>query len=336
MESDPKKLVLKWPYLTIGLLPILVFFCTDVFLHVFGEAVDVLPQYFLPFDTHREAAGRLTVMGFFIVFVGVAVGAIAYFGSTVWLLTKWSKIKVLVAFPALFLSGLVLLVVTDTRQMQDYLGPSFVCTALGYTPQLSSQWTRETEKAARPNVKITNLRPDTGCQNRRFSQLRTFLEGHKFATMLCIAAIVLGSICCLAALPGTAATREEKLAHYEEQSARLNLYLYLSALFLVSDLFFVGAYSRWFAYVLPSATAYDAHANAFVGYLGFSYSLLIASFYVPVAAFLARNVKELKPDKNAEGLPDAFTGPLQVLKIGSAIFSTALAGALPAILGLGT
>jgi hypothetical protein len=335
MGIAAKKLVLKWPYLLIALLPISVFVATDGLLHLFGDAVDQMPPYFAPFDAHREAGARLTALGMLILFIGVAIGAIAYFAGTVWLLDKASKLRVVGVFAAVMILGFLILATMKTREMQEYLGPTLVCTALGYSPWMSDQGTDPaTSNSAQPKVIVPDQRPGDGCGNKRFKQLRFMLNTHKYALMLCIAAVGLGSICCLAALPGNAHTDEEELAHYEAQSGRLNIYLYLSALFLMTALFFVAAYARWPSYALLSNAAYEGHVNAFVAYLGFSYSLLIASYYVPVAAILAANYKKAGKDK--AGLPDAFEGPVQLLKIVSAVSSTALAGSLPAVLGVGT
>ena len=337
MPSDAKRLELDWRYLLIGLLPILVFAATDGFLHEFGDVVDQVPPYFAPFDAHREAAARLAAIGMFVLLVGLAAAACAYFAGTVLLLTRRSQLRLLLAFVVLMLLGLAILKVMNTRQMQDYLGPSFICTALGYTPEISRRGAdAATANSTQPKVRIDNLRDSDGCSNARFKQLRTLLDVQKIATMLVVAALALGAICCLAAPPGASPTAEEKLAHFQAQSNRLNIYLYLSAAVLVAGLLFVAAYAHWPSYALTVSTHYDAHANAFAAYLGFSYTLLIGSFYGPVAALLSAKVAALKPAAgNESGLPEAFKGPMQVLKIVSAIFSTALAGILPAILGLG-
>jgi hypothetical protein len=335
MGTTATRLVLKWPYLLIALLPIAVFVATDLLLHHFGGMVDEMPPFFARFDAHSEAAGRLTLLGMFILFIGVAVGAIAYFVSTALLLDYPSRMKVAAAFGGLMLFGTAILHFMDTREMQDYMGPSFVCAALGHSsPSGADDADAAAANAVRPQV-ATDRRQGGECQNPRFSQLRTLLVAHKIAMMFCVAALVLGSLCCLAILLGSAVANDRKLAHYEAQSSRLNIYLYLSALFLVTGLFFMAAYAQWPAYVLLSKSTYDGHVNAFVAYLGFSYTLLIASFYAPAAAIVAARFKAAAGNSDA-GLPDAFKGPLQILKIGAALFSTTLAGALPAMLGLGT
>ncbi len=342
-----------WPgYLLIALLPISVFAATDALLNEMGGPVETQATHFdfLPFDSNREAAARLSTLGTFVLFTGLATSTLAFFATTMRLLTLRSAGAVLGAFLVLTLVGAGVVKLMNTREMQDYLGPSFVCTSLGYTPEISAAGLGDANEPARSSAgekasdsgratrKVPNQRTGDDCSNDRFLQLRDLLTGQLIATILGVAALVLGSICCLARPVASADLgEEERLKHLEDQSARLNTYLYLSSSLLVTGLFFVAAYAHWPAHALPAASTYQAHANAFVAYLGFSYTLLIASFYAPAAAILADAVRPLKRSTSeSSNLPDAFKGPAQVLKIVAAIFSTALAGAIPSILDLGS
>jgi hypothetical protein len=135
---------------------------------------------------------------------------------------------------------------------------------------------------------------------------------------------------------------EQQRARYEEQSERLNTYLYLSALLLVTGLLFVSAVFRLPSYALLSVDSYEAQVKALTAYYGFSYTVVLASFHVPVAMYLSARVKAL-PAKvaGAKGaaataaVPNAFKGPVQVLKIAAAIFSASLAGVVASLASFG-
>lgn len=329
---------LDWRYLLIALLPIMVFAATDAFLDTFGEASERLPDHFAPFDPHREASGRLSALGAVVLYTGVAIGALSYFVNSIRLLDTRSVMRVITSVGILVGAVAALIGLMNTRQIQDYMGPSVVCTALGYSPKISDDHFEEASRnSIQPKVRVTDFRTRGACDNHNFRLLRMILTWQKVATILGVAALVLGTICCLAKPVPMPVKDEHALAHYEAESERLNVYLYLSAMFLVTGLMLTWSSVRWPSYALLSSTGYEAHANAFVGYLGFSYTVLLASFYAPAAGILASRVRRLKPAAaGSTNLPEAFKGPTQVLKIVAAVFSTALAGTLPAILGLGT
>ena len=136
-----------------------------------------------------------------------------------------------------------------------------------------------------------------------------------------------------AAAPVPEPAADPVLSHWEEQSRWLNTYLYLAALLLVTALLFIHAYLRWPGFVLEDRTGYDNHMGALVSYYGFTFTVMLAAFYVPVATILSHRVEGKKvPEPGESKLPKAFAGPVQLLKIVLALFSSAFAGALPSIL----
>jgi hypothetical protein len=173
-------------------------------------------------------------------------------------------------------------------------------------------------------------------------------------TTLAFAALIMAAILCLAEPPArplaesssdsagesSQRTESERLAaqaamlrHWERQSSWLNHCLYLSALLLGTCLLFINAFLRWPGFVLTEHGDYDAYIATLVSYYGFTFTVMLASFYIPVAAILTDRVKRLSASTQGETkLPNAFQGPLQILKIVLGLFSTSLAGVLPAII----
>ena len=174
-----------------------------------------------------------------------------------------------------------------------------------------------------------------------------------YLVALAFSGLMFGAICCLAnpapetlfaSLPGEAegepppdpvAAPDPALEYWEQQSQWLNAYLYLAALLLGTAMLFINAYMRFPTFLLVATPDYEANVAASVAYYGFVFTLMLAAFYIPVALTLSSRVQDLKPAAAGESsLPEAFRGPLQLLKIVLGLFSTALAGVLPGILGM--
>lgn len=331
MTDTSGRCVLRTWHLLIALGPIVVFVFSDQLLKRLGLPAEWMPPHFAEFDGNKEGAARLNTLGTFFLFMASAAGALAFFLYTLRLLDRTWRSAVLAAF--LILSGGTGLIVQtmNTPESQEYLGSALVCAALAHNPQTSNvDIDGAVPQGQQPRVKARDQRINGKCMARSFNQLRDLLRWEKIGIVLGVASVVFGSICCLAGPRNSSAmAAEQKLSHYEEQSERLNTYLYLSALLLVTGLLFAAAFLRWPSHALMDTARYDTHANALISYYGFSYSVLIASYYAPVATILSARVKALKPAASATAkLPEAFRGPLQVLKIAAAIFSTTLASLL--------
>jgi hypothetical protein len=163
-------------------------------------------------------------------------------------------------------------------------------------------------------------------------QLFQGLNGaQRYFLALLTPALVLGSISCLAMPP-----RPTK-SDCRRQADRLNTYLYLSAATLVIGLIFLAAMLRWPAYGLneAQAKAYGAHVDAYVLYWGITYSILIASYYVPVAVRLAGvggAAAPPDPKEAGEGDDGATTHLIAQAKALAALFAPAIAGLLGGVL----
>ncbi|HEX8625621.1 MAG TPA: hypothetical protein VF782_11145 [Allosphingosinicella sp.] len=195
------------------------------------------------------------------------------------------------------------------------------------------------------------------CAHPRFDKARSLAALQFLLVVLAFSALVVGAISCLAepepnpsdpagdadpkpdrlpaGKPGSEAGASELQAHWESQAKWLNICLYLGALLLGAALVFIGAFLRWPLYALPSAEGYENYTSAMLAYYGCTFSLMLTSFYVPVAARLAAKVKSgAAAAAETSKLPEAFRGPLQLLKIVLGLASTALAGALPGIIDM--
>ncbi len=86
-------------------------------------------------------------------------------------------------------------------------------------------------------------------------------------------------------------------AHWRHQTERLQLTIYISTGLLVAGLLFMQSWAMWPTFALapgiekalsPSSANYNALVNSYLAYTGIEYSLLLASFTVPVMVLLNR------------------------------------------------
>lgn len=320
------------------LLPLAAFGASHYILQQAGVGFGWMPTHFAEVDPSRAEALRLAVYGAFLLFGACAAAALLYFLFTLRLLRARHGLVLLAFFMLANLAFGHWLMPRASSQADGFVRSGLVCAALGYNASTSAGWARIQEKE---QVKV-QLPPDSerkgiACDSAR-EDMNWLLKLNKWGVLLGLMSLVIGSILCLAGPADDARWSVSRaVAHYEEQSERLNTYLYLSALLLVTGLLFISAVFRWPTHALLPGTSYEAHADALTAYYGFSYTIVIAAFYIPVAVILSARVKALKPAKEgaASGVPDAFTGPLQVLKIATAIFSTSLAGIVSGLTSLG-
>jgi hypothetical protein len=339
VTNQTNKVLLDPRYLLIALLPASVFIFNALIIKTFVQLVDDLPLRIAEFNGNSEGAARIVVLSAFMLFMGTALAALILFGATLRMFDWRGRVVPFLAFVTMAGAAIATMVITQVHRTHDYTGHSLACLAAGYDKAQSDR-ARADEQAAlqasRPprnqsaGVEVSRLR----CRDVSFAKMEWLGVWQFRGVVLSFAALVIGAICCLAACPVTTAGDAE-LQHWETQSGRLNTYLYLGALLLGTALVFINAYLRWPAYALLEPAKYNELGAALVSYYGVVFTIMLASFYVPAAAILAGKVKALKPAAQGESkLPEAFKGPLQLLKIVVGLFSTAVAGALPSIIDL--
>jgi hypothetical protein len=359
------------PYLLIALLPALVFALNMWVITHFAVPFDVPPPKIAAFDVDSEGAARIGMLATFMLFVGAALAALFFFAYTLRMFDWRGRFIPILAFLGMAIAAIMLWMWGGSQDAHDYGGRTLACLAAGYTkadsdlasgtPGTGQAAPRSTpsapgnQPAASPpsqaqsrDVEVARLPYRDGCRNARFENMRRLGPWQFLGVAFSFAGLVIGAICCLATkadqappvpspMPGgeAAAVDNPELRHWEHQAEWLNTYLYLAALLLGTALMFINAYLRWPSYILLDPAKYHEHTAALVSYYGVVFTIMLASFYIPVATILTGKVKDLKPAAQGESkLPAAFKGPLQILKIVLGLFSTALAGALPGILAL--
>lgn len=171
-----------------------------------------------------------------------------------------------------------------------------------------------------------------------FRNFRILVYLSAFFFLLATPALVWGAVACLA-LPENG-SRTQLYGAWVEQTERLNQLLYLTAAFLIVGLFFTSARLNWPAFSLhpDDLKAYSAHTRSYVFYLGVINSILIASYYLPVAAMLARRrpPRPVPASAIARGVrspdSDEKPDPFGAYKVALTILSPAILGLLGELL----
>lgn len=356
MRTDTDNSLLDRRYLLIALLPTLVFGVSQLLLKYYGEPWDVLPPRSVEFEAYKEGAARMTMLGAFMLFFGAALAGLLYFAASLRRFRRNEAGLMIVGF--LMLAGAAILTqqIVIGRPSEEYAGLKLFCLAAGYE-QAQSHRARSDEGAAaapgaadgkvvgaedrsrRPTVATgTAVQPfphGAICPYPRFERMKQLVSWQFQGTAVSFAGLVFAGIFCLAGpnksasrpRSGPASAAEGDSKHWERQSVQLNTSLYLSALLLGTNLLFIHAFLRWPSFLLADAQGRNAYVDTMVTFYGFSFSSMLASYYIPVAVLLAARAQ-----KGQGSLPEAFQGPAQIVKIVLGLSSTALAGALPDIL----
>jgi hypothetical protein len=144
-----------------------------------------------------------------------------------------------------------------------------------------------------------------------------------------VPAMVFGTISCLAR-PLSKLSEKAAAALRSEQTERLNIFLYLSAFIMVSGLLFLSAALHWAGHGLQGAdlNVYRQHVNALILFFGISYSLFIASYYVPVSLVLAEQRPARAASAGEKEGGDVAYSPFTLLRVAATVFAPALVGLL--------
>ena len=295
-DGKAKKLHLPIAALAIAVLPILVISLSSAFVHWFGTFAGEFTVS--PKPSHAEAAGRLRTMTTWLAMFAAVFFCLVYFAQSLRRFERDSLRTLLVAYAALAVAGLVLVYFGFAGQANRAIAEQFIQRSL------------ELPIHHPPNRGPLDLIRFNGTEYQLLLGMNSI---QRYLLALLTPALVLGSISCLAMPP------DETVADCRRQAQRLSTYLYLSAAVLVTGLIFLAAMLRWPGYGLAEAAAksYNAHVDAYVFYWGVTYSILIASYYVPIAVRLAgisgvaapasddekrsRRGDQLPSDRNAEG-----------------------------------
>lgn len=231
---------------------------------------------------HLEAAGRLKMLAAWLLLAATTVACLAYFARTVRASAPDTRDRLTKAYIWLTLFGVAAVVCGLISGAPRFLGEHAICNAFAGTWEPGNLW----------------LDPWPACSGVQFTKLWWLNEVQKIGLALVSPALVLGTISCLA-MPDPASRAACRL-----QARRLNAHLYLAAAVLVMGLLFLSALMRWPASGLAHdpAADYTAHVDAYIFYWGATYSVFIASYYVPVAIGLPENCRQIaapRPDSSA-------------------------------------
>jgi len=357
----------KWSLLLI-IPPVLLYFGGD-FLYAFSSFKAVIPA---PLPSIRnwpqhEMAGRTVVLTTVIGVVSIAFLAVGLFAVDVARLFGPTARKILLVGVASLVALLILSfaltfsqVTRSMPRMEDYVGRCFYPTALiapsalatGELDFRSSEAVRHRKLSMlrdqwvidRPGKPALCSKPVTPHADKPglSRRLRDWVKTIQIAMLIGVPALMLGTISCIARpAPSLPAATRKALRQLQHQ--RLQRYLYGAALLLTAGMLFMIAWLRWplFVFATPNETTpYVALINAITLYFGVNYSLVIASYYLPVAMLLRRREATMTPDTapSAEVTKGAAT-PIRTLGLDMAmklftILAPAIASGLPALFDL--
>lgn len=328
-----KQAVLPTSFALIALCPILVFCLAEVILATLvHNSVPFSPELLegRDFPEPGEAAARLHMIGLALLVLLGAAGMVlktafdfvAYFSGPA------RRTLVLTCLLALVVGAAFLVLMTWTGFMEPRarLGDALFLRLFEVVNEIEKPrlWSEGTYEVL---VRATH-----------------------FAVVLAIAAMITGSISCLAKFPDL----DEK-ENWKLQSQRLKTYATISATFLIVSVFYFKSWAVYPAFLLATEATKAAHAqfvalaNAYTAFTGIEYSLVLAAYVLPVSYFQSREADlmarkliarsrgpkaappaaklaaQVKSVRHREGLE---TTPLDMFKIILAIISPLITGAL--------
>ena len=274
-------------YFLIALLPILVF-AIDAFItgHLFPQDLNI-PLAILRIDQPwLEAAGRYRFVAatwFFAALVALAVAMLVHdLRRPLTNASRAAAIATMLVILVLAVSpSIQFLLDPDKPRIYGRIGIAFFETALGNgsLPNCNGPDDVWVLGPCGPIPVITLF--------NRVIDLINILAG------LGVGALIVGMVLCLERLPTKSTKDAAKTLAANLQ--RMRRQLYLSGLVLTFGLLFATSWMHW-----PSALVVDDSRDAFLRvvksaslYMGVYFSLLILSFYLPVALILDRQVQDL-------------------------------------------
>jgi hypothetical protein len=323
--------------LLLVLPPCMVYAASSLFSADFGNPAGWFPQPWLQ-NGAAEAAGRTKAIAAFLLFTGMAIGALVIWVSSFRLLDRRSAARLLIAY--LLTVGAGSLAVYETRAFDGapYLDQAFACASLNRLDPTPQEQQADAVRSPDRMTRLSGNRLDRveNCRAPQFQALRWMISVSAGLLLFGMPGMIFGAITCLAA-PTTGSTKP-RLDAWALQTRRLNAFLYLTATYMVSGLLFANAQLSWIGYSLhpDDLGPYRAYVGAIVLHSGISNSLMIASYYLPVALWLAA----IRPPQPSPAAADSRSAeaeapnPFGPLKIAGTILAPALVGFLGELLKL--
>lgn len=336
------------------LLPVLIFGATTFLGARYGIPDGYFAQPVIQ-DGNAEMAGRTRTFATFLLFAGMAIAVIVCWAAAFRMMDRGSTKNLLVAYLLTVVIGTSMVLAGGAFRGVPYLEGSFACSSFGHLtappsrvgPDVKAEPDSTAQKAegSRPTrppprrLLQTDLHPQRACgapQADLLWWLRTIVG---VLLLFGMPAVIFGAISCLA-LPkeGSAAKRLEA---WTLQSRRLSGFLYLAAAYMISGLLFTSARLNWLGYSLHSDDVRPLRelVSSHMLYGGVSNSLIIASYYLPVALWLAASrptgARAAGSGGGAGEAQGPLPDPLGPPKIVATILSPALVGLFGELLKLG-
>ncbi|MGF1549708.1 MAG: hypothetical protein ACFBQW_04150 [Sphingomonadaceae bacterium] len=332
MSGEPNRaLRLEHTYLALALLPLAVVMLADAMLNSFAFPTGSEATIEKHPSLHADATGRVYMATGFMLLVASTATAAVFFVRKMGRLDRPSLAATIVVIVVSLIVTWAFFAVSNSVQTQELLGQRLFCAA-GSTPGGSIN--AGTEAAHESRAYLTGDSVPANCLSERFKRFRILLEIEKRMLGIAVVAVVFGAIACLARLRGANPDAKALARFHRRQIADLNTILYISAFLLVSGLIFVSAFLHWPHYVIAgdAAARFKAHADALVLFYGVSYSVLIASFYLPVLLLLTARLRASGADISDAGA-QGLSFP-ELMKVGAAIFAPMLTSMLGSVVNV--
>lgn len=305
-----------WGPLALVVPPVVVFIGSDLLVGLFGwhglarmPAVAPLPS------GHADAAARLYILAALLAACGVSFLTMLLFARD--LAEEFGRAMRRLLLATL-LTGLVIgaLWMAVFGRFSDALVAPLGTDVIDATVRIFARTTRDGRPATETIACFAVL---------------IFLG--RAALMFGAALTIVGAVSCLARpLPPLAGA--EARALLLRQHLRLRLYVNAAAALMVAAIVFQLAWTRWPQALLakPAATAFSAHVDAYALYSGVTFSLVIATFALPVVAGLRARAVALASDSgDADDIALIDAGLMQGLAKVLVVLAPALAGLLPTL-----
>jgi hypothetical protein len=266
-------------YVRIVWAPIAAFIFIEVLVGIFSQSPDMNFDTLekATFPVWAEAAARLQFFGLFILFLMFTVGVVLKFGyDAIYLFDRKSCERLFVAFTLCAAAGALIifsaLVLHILPQSKEYFGAPLFEHAL---------------KKAHDYKGIGTLQWKVFWGKDTFWW---FMLVVNVAVGSAVPAFIAGGISCL----GTRQDSDPK-QHWILQRERLQTYIYLSAALLVIAVVFLKVWTQYPAFTLTkdAAAAYNSVVNSYAVLTGIEYTVLLASYALPVSLFLSQQADQI-------------------------------------------
>ena len=315
MDTRQKNLDLPWQALLVAVLPFLVYMFNDQLLDKYGEFSGARPT--VPADANglQESGARLQFLAALLFFTGSAAAVMAAFGLSLQTLSADARRRSIWGVSTFTLIAVIAL---SLRSDINPLRTRGIASDIGLA-----------DRCPLP-------RPETGECATRYADLISLLDVWKWTLTAATLALIFGIICCLAVSPPTS-TERIRASTLKQQAIRLNLFLYLAGVLMVSVLLVQIAFLRWPRFAVPASDLahFDAYVSAVILYYGVGYSVFLASFYVPAIYTLGWRADRLTNQKlRVEILEGTAAGPAHLAKQVGTIIAPALTALVTASISL--